>query len=223
MHRLAEEFFSSAEAKRVQEAVAQAEARSAGEIVVMVLPASHAYPEAQLRAALLLALPSALLPAYLISSALWRPELMPWLFLAIFCVAVLLLRRLAVLMPSLLRPFIAPEAAAFEVEREAILSFYRENLHRTRRATGVLIFFSVLEQRVWILADSGIDAVLPQALWQELMQDLTSGIRARRQADATVQAVERIGTLLQEYFPPDPEDSNELRDLMIKGEHGFGS
>ncbi len=223
MHRLAEEFFSSAEVERVREAVARTEAQSAGEIVVMVLPASHTYPEAQLRAALLLAVPSALVPACLISSALWRPELMLWLFLAIFSVGVVLLRRLVALIPFLLRPFIAPEAAAYEVEREAILSFYRENLHRTRRGTGVLIFFSVLEQRVWILADSGIDAVLPQGIWQELMQDLTSGIRAHRQGEATVQAVERIGALLQEHFPPDPDDKNELRDLMIKGRRGFGS
>lgn len=223
MYTLAEKFFSAVEGERIREAVARAEAKSAGEIVVLVLPASHPYPEARLRAALLLALPPALFLAHLIGAALWLPEVVLWLFLPIFFAGVLLLRPLVPLVPRLFRRFIPPETAKREVEREAILRFYTEKLHHTRRATGVLIFLSVLEQRVWILGDRGIDAVLPQGVWQDLVRELSEGIRARRQGEATVQAVERIGAMLAEHFPPDPDDSNELEDLLIKDQRDSAS
>lgn len=219
MRTLAERFFNAHEAERIKAAVAQAEAGTSGEIVVMVASASHAYPEAQLRAALLFSFPVALALAWIAARLLWWPGDLLWLFLAFFCLSFLLLRFALPLSHALWRWFIAPEQAADEVEREAVLSFYSENLHHTRQATGVLVFISVLERRVWILADSGISAVLPPTTWQELVQELIKGIRSKEQGAATVRVVERIGTMLAESFPPEPEDRNELADLIIRKAH----
>ncbi|NQS71185.1 MAG: hypothetical protein HQQ73_03340 [Desulfobulbaceae bacterium] len=216
MRTLAERFFSTEEAERIKAAVARAEAGTAGEIVVMVVSASHNYPAAHLRAALLLSLPLALVLAYALAHLLWWPSDLLWPFLAIFCTSFLILRLSLPLAPWLWRLFIRPEQAASEVEREAVLSFYSEKLHHTRQATGVLLFLSVLERRVWILADSGISAVLPSSTWQDLVQELTSGIRRREQGEATCRVVERIGGLLAQSFPPEAENNNELVDLIIR-------
>lgn len=216
MRTLAEKFFNAQEAERIKAAVAKAEAGTSGEIVVMVASASSTYPEAQLRAALIFSFPLALLLAYIAAGFLWWPGDLLWLFLAFFCFSFLLLRFALPLSHALWRWFIAPEQAAFEVEREAVLSFYSENLHHTRQASGILLFLSVVERRVWILADSGINAALPPSIWQELVQELSSGIRAHRQGEATVLVVERIGALLAQAFPPGADNRNELADLIIR-------
>ena len=219
MRTLAEKFFSRHEAERVKAAVTQAEAGTSGEIVVMVVSASHTYPAAHLRAALLLSFPLALVLAYVFARLLWWPGDLLWLFLAVFCVAFLAFHLCLPVAPWLWRWFITPGQATAEVERKALLSFYSENLHHTRQATGVLVFISVLERRVWILADSGINAVLPPSTWQELVQELVSGIRGHEQGAATVRVVERIGAMLAESFPPEPDDRNELADLIIRKAH----
>lgn len=216
MQTLAERFFNAQDAGRIKAAVAQAEAGTSGEIVVMVASASSPYPEAELRAALIFSFPLALLLTYAAAGFLWWRGDLLWLFLALFAVAFLLLRFAAPLSHLLWRWFISPGHAAREVEREAVLSFYSENLHHTRQATGVLVFISVLERRVWILADSGINEVLPPSTWQELVDQLTRGIRAGEQGAATVSVVERIGQLLATSFPPEPDDRNELADLIIR-------
>ena len=216
MRTLAETFFTAEEAEHIKAAVAKAEAGTSGEIVVMVVSASHNYPAAHLRANLLLSFPLALVLAYTLARQLWWPADLLWLFLPIFCAIFAIFRLYLPLFPSLWRWFIVPEQAAFEVEREAVLSFYSENLHHTRQASGILLFLSVVERRVWILADSGINAALPPSIWQELVQELSSGIRAHRQGEATVLVVERIGALLAQAFPPEADDRNELADLIIR-------
>lgn len=219
MRTLAERFFNTQEAEHIRAAVAQAEAGTSGEIVVMVASASDDYPEAQLRAALLFSFPPALILAWIAARLLWWPGDLLWLFLTFFSLSFLLCRFALPLSHSLWRWFIAPEQAAAEVEREALLSFYSENLHHTRQATGVLVYISVLERRVWILADSGINAVLPPSTWKDLVQELIAGIRSKEQGKTTVRVVERIGALLAASFPPEPDDRNELADLIIRKAH----
>lgn len=216
MRTLAETFFSTEEAERIKAAVAKAEAGTSGEIVVMVVSASHNYPAAYLRANLFFSFPLALVLAYTLARQLWWLGNLLWLFLAIFCANFFIFRLCLPLLPWLWRWFIAPEQTAYEVEREALLSFYSENLHHTRQATGILIFISVLERRVWILADSGINAVLPPSTWQGLVGELTRGIRACEQGPAIIGVVERIGALLAQTFPSEADDRNELADLIVR-------
>ena len=64
MQTLAERFYTSAEQQRITAAVQAVEARTTGEVVVMVTSASHSYPEANLLAAAALALPAALIAAF---------------------------------------------------------------------------------------------------------------------------------------------------------------
>ena len=48
-------------------------------------------------------------------------------------------------------------ATADEEVQEAVLTaFFKEELYRTRDETGILIFISVFEHKVWVLADRGI-------------------------------------------------------------------
>lgn len=212
---LAEQFFTEEESKRVREAVATAESKTSGEIVVMVVSDSHDYPETRQRLALLAALLLGLLTVKGLVPLFWWSGDPLWLFLAVFLCVFAGLGLLFPAMPLLWRWAIPQERARFEVEREAVLNFYDKGLQHTREATGVLIFISVLERRVHILADRGISRVFPQETWEGLIQELTAGIRAGQAAALTVATVERLADMLTESFPAGPEDDNELEELII--------
>ena len=213
MKSLAERFFTAEEARRVREAVAAAEAETAGEIVVMVASSSHDYPEARLAFTLLVASFVGVVAVKVAAPLFWWSGDPLWHFLAAFAAGLAALRFPRV--PFLWRWLIHPERAREEVEREAVLNFYGKRLHHTRQATGVLIFISVLERRVRILADTGAGAVFPPAAWDDLARDLTAGIRAGKAADAVIAAVTRLGEMLAASFPIEPDDENELADLVI--------
>lgn len=215
MKSLAERFFTEAEARQVREAVAAAEASTSGEIVVMVASSSHEYPEARAALALAVAALAGLAAAKGAAPLFWWPGDPLWLFLCVGAAALVALRFLLPHAPLLWRPCIHPSRARDEVEREAVLNFYGKRLHHTRQATGVLIFISVLERRAHILADTGVSAVFPPTAWEGLTRDLCVGIRAGRAAEATVTAVKRLGAMLAESFPIQPDDENELADLVI--------
>jgi len=98
------------------------------------------------------------------------------------------------------------------------LAFYRHNLHLTRDRTGILIFISVFERKVWVLADQGINQKVPPRTWEEIVAIITEGIKEKRAADAVCQAIRRCGRLIEEHFPRKADDTDELANLIIENE-----
>ena len=218
MHTLAEKFFTPEERQEITRTVQRAEQQTTGEIVPMVVSASHTYPEAEVTGAMVLAAPAALAAAWATGSFFWWQGEHLWLFLGFFPVLFLLARLMVRHSPTLLRLFIRRERAEAEVERAAFTHFYAAGLQATRDATGVLIYISVLERRVWILGDRGINERLPQQAWQEFVKRLTAGIKERKQSEVFCATIEEIGLLLHTHFPPKSDDRNELSDLIIDEE-----
>ena len=218
MHTLAEKFFTPEERQEITRTVQRVEQQTTGEIVPMVVSASHTYPEAEVIGAMVLAAPAALAAAWATGSFFWWQGEHLWLFLGFFPVLFLLARLMVRHSPTLLRLFIRRERAEAEVERAAFTHFYAAGLQATRDATGVLIYISVLERRVWILGDRGINERLPQQAWQEFVKRLTAGIKERKQSAVLCATIEEIGLLLHTHFPPKSDDRNELSDLIIDEE-----
>ncbi len=215
MATLAQRFFTAEQQRQIMRAVQQAEQGTSGEIVPMVVSASHAYPQAWLAVVMVLALACALIVTLVLGPSLWwRGELL-WLFLFFLPLFFLVFRLVVPHSPWLLRLFLDRRSAEAEVERAAYASFFSEGLHATREATGVLIYISVLERRVWILGDRGINARIQPQRWQEFVDRLTRGIREGQQCTALCEVIGEIGQLLHERLPVGEGDRNELADLVI--------
>jgi len=192
-------------------AVTAAEANTSGEIVVAVVPDSDTYPRAELLAALVWGVPVAIaLTLATGPDSLWR-----FLPVAALCVLVCLtaMRRWSVLK----RPFISRRVCHEEVRQRAIQAFYDYRLYQTRDATGVLLFLSLLERRVELLADTGIDALVAEATWEGVVNDLTAALRTGNPVDGVVRAVARIGEILAAHAPPRPDDTDELDNGLRVG------
>ena len=82
-------------------------------------------------------------------------------------------------------------------------------------ATGVLIFISIFEHKVWVLADHGINAIVAPDQWDTIVSRITNGIGNKQAAPAICEAVVSVGNLLAEFFPIKPDDTNELSSLII--------
>jgi putative membrane protein len=215
MKHLAHRFLSSREREQIDAAVQAAEKRTAGEIVCMIVAASYRYPMANVLGAAVLTLPLALLLTPLIGGWLWIGHQNMWLFIGLFGLLFTAFYLLVDHVPGLKRRFIAGREMDEEVHEAAITAFFNHGLYRTRGATGILIFISVLEHKVWILADHGINAKVPPGQWESLVTAITSGIRQKRAANAICEAVASIGVILETHFPVQADDHDELKNVII--------
>jgi putative membrane protein len=203
------------ERARISAAVEKAEKLTAGEIVVMIIPASYHYPMANVIGAAACALALGLLLTPLIGGWLWIGKQNMWLFLGLFTVFFILFHEVIKRTLWLKRHFISRKEIDAEVKEAAVTHFFNHGLYRTRDKTGVLVLISVFERRVWVLADQGIDAKVPQGQWEDIVKMITDGIKQERAAEAICAAVEKMGDLLKAHFPIKAGDTDELKNVII--------
>lgn len=193
------------ETARVAEHVAQAERRTAGEIVVVLAERSDGYERQRAAASFTATLLSALL-LYLFVPAL--PEL--WVLCSEAPIMVLFwwLTGRRPITRALVPAGLQREAVRARAEQ----AFMEQGVTETRERSGVLLFLSETEHRVELLADRGIHERVGTEVWQALVADVVSAIRSGQAAAGITRAVDAIGARLAEHFPPSPEDVNELPD-----------
>jgi putative membrane protein len=208
------QFLTDEERDRVRSAVTEAERTTSGEIVPMIVSSSYHYPMADVLGGVAISLPLALIVTPLVGRWFWIGAQNMWLFLAFFIALFFLFHQVVKRTPWLKRLFVSPTDIEEEVEEAAIVNFFREGLYRTREETGVLIFVSLFEHRVWVLADRGINEKVEKGKWSEIVQGIVAGIREWLQADAICNAVKQTGELLKTHVPKKPDDKDELKNLI---------
>ncbi len=216
MKDLTRKFLNTADRDAIAAAVKAAEKQTAGEIVPMVVSASYHYPMAEVIGATTLALPAALVLTPLLGGWFWIGNWNLWLFLGLFTLFFLGGLMLLRCWTALKRLFISKREMDEEVEEAAVISFFKKGVHRTREETGVLIFVSLFEHRVWVLADRGINRKVAQDQWNTIVADIVQGIRQHQPGQAIAEAVDRVGRLLAEHFPRRDDDQDELTNLIVE-------
>jgi putative membrane protein len=101
------------------------------------------------------------------------------------------------------------------VRSRALRAFYEKGLYKTRFRTGVLIFLSLLEHKVWILADKGIYEKMDQETLNRFAGEISRGVGEGRAFEALCRAIQGIGGLLARHFPLSPGDTDELSDEIF--------
>lgn len=215
----ADRFFSPEELREIERRVAEAEATTAGEIVPYAVDASDPYPEAAWAAAALGALlgPALALAAHA-GLGLWGGDLVVWVALPPVVGAAVgwLCGRFV---PPLRRALVPAAVLDRRCELRAAAAFVDEEVFATRERTGVLLFVSLFEHRVLVLADSGIHARVDEAEWKAITRDVAAGIRAGEAGRALARAVTRCGELLAGQGVERPaDDTDELADRVRREE-----
>ncbi|QGY39589.1 hypothetical protein GM415_05475 [Pseudodesulfovibrio cashew] len=212
MKTLAQTFLSQDEQEKLVQCVMDVEKRTSGEIVPVIASSSYDYPRASHLGGLLLGV----LTAVCVAMLLGREDM--WVFLALFLAAYVLFSQLLNAIPELKMPFISKREMRDEVDEAALTAFYVNGLHRTRDRTGIIIYVSVYERTVRILADKGINDKVNPTAWDEVVADITKGIKEGRPGEALCRGVVRCGDLITRHFPVKHDDTDELPNLIIGGE-----
>lgn len=186
---------SEEESERVRKAVEKAEADLTAEIVACVLERSSPYPETVWGgAAAGAALASAALFLVDVASPLWLS--VSTMILAVPA-AGLLGAALGKWCRPLQRLIIGDRRMSASVDRRAKEAFFDHGLAGTARRESVLIFASLLEHRVVVLADQGVRAKVAAQAWEDAVQAMRSRAAEGRVADGLVAAVESVERALR--------------------------
>lgn len=194
---------------RIRAAVRAAEARTSGEFVTVIAHQSSNYSSVPILWAALIAL---CVPALVLLIA---PNTA---FTLIYGAQVASFFALALVfnVPSV-RLLLAPAALKREKSQHLARSqFTQQGLHRTRNGTGVLLFVSVAERYVEILADEGINSRVAPDTWNKIVQQFVEKVREGHAADGFVDAIRQCSDVLAEHFPVTNDDVNELSDRMVE-------
>ena len=207
--------FTDDELTRIRDAVSQAETRTAGEIVPYVVRRSGDYAVATWRLASLAALLAGMLA--LATAWIYDGWGLGWLYSAWALALVMtgggVVGGLATLLEPVRRAFAGMETLETAVHRRAAVAFLEEEVFNTRDRTGILLFVSLFEHRIEVIGDTGIDAKVEQAEWEEVVGLIRDGIRSRTLAEGMVTAIERCGDLLHRRgVDIRPDDTDELPD-----------
>ena len=97
------------------------------------------------------------------------------------------------------------------VRTGAAAMFYEAGIANTNAEMGLLIYLSVLERRLELIADRGVLKGVNALEWNQQMFELHE---AGRKADALAlrEGLENLGALLSKHLPATGENPNELPD-----------
>lgn len=195
--------------RRLTDAIHSAEERTSGEIFAVVAAQSGDYRVLPILWGALAALIGGFVAAAL------NPGVAAG-SLALGQGLVFLLLAAAALVPPWRVHFVPRAARHARAAARAREQFLAQNLHATELRTGVLIYVSLAEHHVEIVADTAIDQKVAGDFWQGIVDRLTSEIAAGRLAHGLTLAVAACGTALAEHFPRRSDDNNELPDRVVE-------
>ena len=202
-------FLTTRDRERVAEAIRAVEARTSAELVAVVAHEAESYQHIPTLWAALAAL--ALPPVVLLADPGWTTAEISLIQLGTF-VALAALGWWRPVRMALVPTRVKKARAA----RLACEQFFVQRLHETAGRTGVLIFVSVAERHVEIIADVGISKLVDDNVWQRAVDHFTANVKAGRIAEGFIGAIEQCGGVLIGHFPAAGRNPDELPDHLIE-------
>jgi putative membrane protein len=207
--------FTSEDLKRIEAAVREAEKQTSGEIVPYVVHASDPYDDALWRSGLLFGILT-LTTFVVIHSFSQSWETFELVQVGIGTLAAGLAGVALTRFSETIRRFFAgSDLIERRTAQRAAEAFLAEEVFNTRDRTGILLFLSLLEHKVIVLGDSGINAKVQKAEWEDVAKTIVNGMRTGKPADGLIDAIRQCGELLKrEGVAIKPDDKNEISDQM---------
>ncbi len=205
----ADKFFTEEEKKQIKETTRDVESRTIGEVAVMVVDSSDQYIEAEVIGGIFIgSLLSLMVTAFYFHFSIWFYVPLSFIF---FIPSQFIFKK----MPIFKTVFTGIKRKEDAVRLRAVRAFYEKGLYKTKKNTGVLFFLSLLEKKVWVLADKGIYEKIEQKTLNKFARIVSQGIKDSRACDALCEAIKEAGELLSRHFPITPGDIDELPDEVM--------
>ena len=85
----------------------------------------------------------------------------------------------------------------------------------TEHNNGVLVYLSLADRDVEIIADRGIHGRVGGEGWETICREMESAFRAGNFEQGVLSGIERVSSLLESHYPRDHRGRNELSDRPI--------
>jgi uncharacterized membrane protein len=95
--------------------------------------------------------------------------------------------------------------------------FGKLGMHRTKLRNGVLIYLACNSKVFSIVGDKGINDVVPEHFWEDVIDMMSVEFRAGRFTEGLSQGVLMVGEKLKTFFPYQKDDVNEQPDEISFG------
>lgn len=202
------DFLTQTDCDAISAAIAEQERRTRAELVTVVAAASDGYRYIPV---LWAAIAAMVVPALVYLAGGWTD------FVSLYALQVLLFAALAVgLRQAPFRHRLVPRAVRQQrAARLARQQFVAQRLHHTQGRLGVLLFVSVAERYVEILADSGVSEQVPDSQWQAIVARFGEQVASGQVAAGFLQAIAASGELLAAAAPQDGEPADELPNHLV--------
>lgn len=156
-----------------------------------------------------------IVPMIVRSSSYDRKEM--YLFYLIFLLAAFLTNNFLFILGVVGVFFLNKYFKRHHVLHRAQAEFNNLGITHTKNDTGVLLFISLQEKKVVILADEKISDFINPVQWEAILDKLTSSIKKGSLGYGIEVAIEEIATLCAPYAPP-VDDINELSNHLVMKE-----
>ena len=103
------------------------------------------------------------------------------------------------------------------LDRAAFL-FDKLEMHKTELRNGVLIYLAVVDKKLAILGDAGINQKVPSGFWDSIKDFMITNFKAGSFTEGLTGGIKMAGEQLKQHFPYQSDDVNELSDEISFGE-----
>lgn len=101
------------------------------------------------------------------------------------------------------------------VHKSALDQFMAHGIHQTKGKTGVLVFVSLAEHMIEIVADGGIHSKVAKTIWGDTIAKMLLKTKQGQLGSGLADGIDDIGVILAAHFPPEEDDVNELTDSVV--------
>jgi putative membrane protein len=116
--------------------------------------------------------------------------------------------------PGALRFIVGKDRLKKRVEMRARAIFQQAQIYETRERVGILVVFSWLEQRVMVMPDKGVAAMVPPDEWAALEARCKGVFTTQDPPQAVLDVLDQAMEMLARYVPPEVHPINELPDEL---------
>ena len=197
--------FDKSATDALAEAVRQIEKLTDAEIVIVVRGRSGSYRHADYLCGALLAFIGLLF--VLFSRFDFHTYWVPFDVVLLFVVGAFVSSR----SDAIRRLLSTPASRAKQARLGAAAMFYEAGIANTHAENGLLIYLSLLERQLEVIADRGVLKCVSPLAWNQAVSDLKD-VGRDANPETFVSSVMSLGKLLSEHMPACGENPNELAD-----------
>ena len=197
--------YDQAASENIAAAVRDIEKATDAEVVIVVRGRSASYRHADYLFGALLAFVGLLF--VLFSPFDFHTYWVPFDVALLFAVGALVSFR-----SDTLRRFLTTDSFRTKAARAgAAAMFYEAGIANTHAENGLLIYLSLLERKMEVIADRGILKAVPPLKWNHSVFELKE-VAQKCEPEDLINALRNLGAVLAEHLPATGENPNELAD-----------